>query len=272
MASPFSWPALVPCGLRPPAPVNLGVRPTKMKRFIIFLLMALVGCSPKERTVGEDPVKRQRECTAQKDDLIIYRTAAGFQLSRPSWTYNSAHEDQFNKDCELTYLKLHFALVEGELIPIPHPGISNPHAPELPKSFDELTLMFTFQDPSTDGPGTPEHHCIASKNLYRLPQAGVQMCGDIASPNITTLPFYPRFEFIDSRDGNPSMQCSHGEIQGRTITDVQKLSTKYSCRGYWTWRPGAHSMFDLGHGEVLKKFKPAIEAAQSTLNSWVIQN
>jgi hypothetical protein len=27
MASPFSWPVLVPCALRAPAPVNLGVRP-----------------------------------------------------------------------------------------------------------------------------------------------------------------------------------------------------------------------------------------------------
>jgi hypothetical protein len=29
MASPFSWPVLVPCALRAPAPVNLGVRPRK---------------------------------------------------------------------------------------------------------------------------------------------------------------------------------------------------------------------------------------------------
>jgi hypothetical protein len=30
MASPFSWPVLVPCALRAPAPVNLGVRPSRM--------------------------------------------------------------------------------------------------------------------------------------------------------------------------------------------------------------------------------------------------
>ena len=40
MASPFSWPVLVPSALRAPAPVNLGVRPLQRKEHMGILFLA----------------------------------------------------------------------------------------------------------------------------------------------------------------------------------------------------------------------------------------
>lgn len=240
------------------------------KQYLLPIIAALAACSPDEPSIEKRMAERKSECTTRKDDQIIFNTAAGFQLSRPSWMADFG--DEFNKDCKLISTRFSFAYAHDELIPKPVSGLLHPMHPDLPQNTDKLTLMFKFQDPSSDGPGAPEHNCIANKHIYRLPQIGLQMCASGSSPNITTLPFYPRFEFIDSQDGNPSLTCPHDDIEGRTLTDIQRLSVKNACRGYWTWRPGAHAMFDLGRGEVLKKYRPAIEAAQLTLNSWLVKN
>jgi hypothetical protein len=250
-----------------------------IKRCAIFMFLMLAGCQ-KETPSMDSIMETHSKCTTKKGDLLIYNTAAGFSISRPVWMSNSALVDQFTTDCKLTYTKLSFAIIQGALIPIPQPGLEPEYGhkrakqPPLPERFDKLTLMLRFKDPRSDGPGMPELTCKAANKIHtihKMPEFGIQMCEEGSSPNIKSLPFYPRFEFIDSPNGNPSMTCRHQDFDGVTIENIGQLTAIY-CRGYWTWRPGAHAMFDIERGEVLKKFRPAIEAAESTLNSWVVTN
>lgn len=243
-----------------------------MNRFLVLVAsVGLLGCEPKEGATPQAAQNMQAKCTTLRDGLVIYKTAAGFKLSRPEWMHNLSFEERFTNDCELASMKLHFALVGNELLPVPHPGIKHPKSVALPSSYDQLTLFLNFQDVRTQGPGEPSEWACSSKHkVYKFPEFGIQMCGIGPSPNVTTMPFYPRFEIADGRNPPTSMKCRHEDIEGRKIDDITNLSVPYACRGYWAWRPGAHAMFDLGTGEVLKKLRLAIGLAETTLNSWVL--
>ena len=58
MASPFSWPVLVPCALRAPAPVNLGVSPhmTLSRRLDAILAVAAALVLPTVVLLAGDPL------------------------------------------------------------------------------------------------------------------------------------------------------------------------------------------------------------------------
>lgn len=217
------------------------------------------------------PQDMQAKCTTRRDGSVIYNTAAGFKLSRPEWMHNLPAEERFTSDCQLASIKLHFALLGNELLPVPHPGIKHPKSVAVPASYDRLTLYLDFESVRAWGSVEPNEWACSSKDkVYKFSELGIQMCGHGPSPNVTTMPFYPRFEIADGRIPPTSMRCRHEDVEGRHIDDIANILVPYACRGYWSWRPGAHAMFDLGPGEVLKKFRLAIGLAETTLDSWVL--
>lgn len=255
---------------------------TFMLQVILFFWVFLMSsCSGKDQqvnlpdnTIRGDESTALRKCRVVTDTSIIYTTAAGFKLEIPKWVFNMPLENTHGPSCELRKMKFHFAWIGGELVPISRPGLKPPEGYELPAEYEGLTLMMSFRDPSRDGTRREESYCRKKQPVYEYPGFHVVMCPNLAgadkSPNIRTLPFYPRFELMDGREVPTSFTCSHSEFDGYTVENVYDVEIRHSCRGYWRWRPGASAMFDLHEGKVIRKAYSVMNAAERVLNSWVL--
>ena len=84
MASPFSWPVLVPSALRAPAPVNLGVRPSKMPQEAITQLFIQSGWKGSSldcpALLTEQPRSTAERIIAEFGSLQVGSVGAGRDL------------------------------------------------------------------------------------------------------------------------------------------------------------------------------------------------
>lgn len=223
---------------------------------------------------GDEP-RALNECRKITGDNIIYRTAAKFSIAEPKWSSRSPAEKHYNSNCELERIILNFAWIDEKLIPIPRSDIKPPKSVKLPDHYESFTLMMTFRDPANGTSSYEKSHCKNKSPVYEYPDFSVIMCpylmGAKKSPNITTLPFFPRFEIVDGRLYPTSFTCSHDYYDGYTVEDIHEMEIKYSCRGHWPWRPGAGAMFDINKGKVIQKASKVIKEVEKVLDSWVIE-
>jgi len=257
-------------------------------------LAPLLGCSDSNDNKvlenkdirGNDP-KALNECRKVTDNNIIYKTAAKFSISVPSSMRNLSLENSYNSDCELKYMKFHFVWTGEKLIFIPkigskelkdfkiEIGVKENEALYLSEGYERLTLMLYFKDPAEGYSAYEKYHCKNKSPVYEYPEYNVIMCpylmGAKKSPNITTLPFFPRFELVDERPYVTSFECEHKYFDGYTVENIHEIDVKYSCRGSWTWRPGAGGMFDIHQGKVIHKAYNVMRAAETILDSWITE-
>ncbi|MEM8511670.1 hypothetical protein RCH14_000961 [Massilia sp. MP_M2] len=111
---------------------------------------------------------------------------------------------------------------------------------------------------------------------FNYPEFELRMCPQFkVSANhqpLRTLPYKPRFEVVNEKHPPYSVTCNPDYFAKVGVDNVHEAEVKYSCRGYWYWRPGAAGMFDLGSGKVLQKLHLAMPAAERLLNTWVVQD
>ncbi|MFV8782389.1 hypothetical protein ACNKU7_08195 [Microbulbifer sp. SA54] len=249
------------------------------KLFLTIFTLALLGCAPEEdldsdQIRGDD--RRAIKCYQTVNDKRIYNTAAKFRLAVPVWMSNLPFENEFNSDCEITKLKLHFAYIDDRLIPVPHSGSTHPGSIKLPEFYDKVSFYLNFKGPEQDRyfKAVQKDICSNKNHTYDYPEYGFRLCPYLTADknrNINTFPFFPRFEVIEEKTIPTSFTCRHEDINGYTLENIYEMDVPYSCRGYWYWRKGASSMFDISKGKVLKKVNKAIIASEALLNSWIIE-
>jgi len=246
------------------------------KLFFTIFTLVIFGCdSGKDldtgRISGDDP--EAIKCFQVVNDKRIYNTASKFRLAVPVWAHNLSLENEFNSDCEITKLKLHFAYTNDIILPIPHPGSVHPVPIKLPKLYDKISFYLNFKDPN-GFEVIPKLICSNKNHTYTYPEYGFRLCPYLRAEknrNISDFPFYPNFEVIEDKAKPTSFRCRHEDISGYTLENIYEMDVPYSCRGYWSWRKGASSMFDISKGKVLKKVSKAIIMSEALLNSWVIE-
>ena len=242
----------------------------------LLFLCSLGACKQRETTEeffarGE---RMNRDCRPIVGDRFIYRTAAGFRLSTPTWLRGSPSANHYTPDCRLNYLRIDFAWVDERLIPVPQGGIALPKDVVVPRAYEPVIVMMKFRSPALDVPPDAAHFCRNRQPLYDYPQFRLRMCP--THINIfgvaSGLGFAPRFEIGDKRDDPAAFTCDASDFEGLTAANVYEASIKYACRGHWTWRPGAHAIVDIERGKVLRKADKVMRAVEQTLDAWAVHD
>ena len=247
--------------------------------YLTIFTLVLFGCAPEE---GVDPDQIRGDdrgvikCYQTVNDKRIYNTAAKFRLAVPVWMLNLPFENEFNSDCEITKLKLHFAYVDDTVMPVPHPGSTHTGRVTFPNFYDKISFYLNFKNPEQDiyFKAAQKDICSNKNQTYAYPDYGFRLCPYLTpekNKNIDTFPFFPRFELIEDKKVPTSFTCRHKDINGYNLEDIYEMDVRYSCRGYWYWRKGASSMFDISKGKVLKKANKIIITSEALLNSWIVQ-
>lgn len=249
------------------------------KMISAMALVMLVACSQeRDSELHAEDFSRYRgnspyaldNCYRFSKGNTLYKTAAGFGLSIPAWVQNHKPENQFNRDCELTDLKLHFAISEHGIVPVPHPGVNYPDDIDYSSNSDRLSLYLSFKDANAYHSDGEKKSCEHKSPVFNYPEYKLTMCPYLDNkkhPQIDTLPYYPRFEIEIGVYRPTSLSCRHDALNGYTVKNVYEMNEAFSCRGYWLWRMGAAAMYDVS----LKNAYPALKGAERQLNAWVVE-
>lgn len=241
-----------------------------------LLLCALASCKRSE-TGAEFHARTERlneTCRQSVGTDFVYRTAAGFQLAVPKYASGSLHASQYGADCRLKDIRLVFAWVDGKLIPVPQGGLYHPADLKLPERYESLVVMMSFKPPETMV--GPEHweYCKGKQPRFDYPGDKLLMCPQSDSPHpprLATLPYRPRFEIVGAKVPPYSFSCGDADFDKVTTENVTEAEIRYSCRGYWYWRPGAAGMFDIGGGKVLRQAHRMLPAAERLMDAWIVK-
>ena len=260
--------------------------------FISLLLVLQLGCDKSEERhsfedekIRGDEIKAINECRQVNDGDIIYKTAAKFSMAVPITMTNHLPMNWYNQDCELVSMHFYFAWTGQELLIMPKAGTEEYDDIKVKlegkenenisssESYMPLSLMLQFSSP-WDGYGNyDKEHCKNKNPVYHYPEYNIVMCPSVMgvekSPNMTTFPFYPRFEISDNREFVTSFSCAHKYFDGYTVENVHEVEVEF-CRGSWLWRSGAGGLFDF-QGKIIQNAASAMGAAEEMLDSWVVK-
>jgi hypothetical protein len=187
---------------------------------LITFTLVLLGCSP-EKDLDTDQVRGDaqdaKKCYQTVNDKRIYNTASKFRLAVPVWMLNLPFENEFESDCEMTKLKLHFAYINDSLIPVPHLGSTHPGRTKLPKFYDKISFYLNFNDPNQDSyfETVQKSMCLSKNHIYAYPEYGFRLCPYLTAEknrNVNEFPFFPRFEVIEDKKIPTSFTCRHEDI------------------------------------------------------------
>lgn len=212
-----------------------------------------------------------RDCRPIAGGRFVYRTAAGFQLSVPTWLRGFPTADHYTPDCRLNYLRIDFAWIDGRLLPLPQNGVALPPGVAAPSDYEPVVVMMDFRDPALDLAPDPVHWCRNRQPRYDYPTFDLRMCPSDFPINGAARPlgFTPRFEIGGQRGDPVGFGCDAADFEGRTAADIHEARIN-ACRGYWHWKPGAYAIVDIERGKVLQKAGKVMQAVAQMLDAWVV--